>query len=90
MKRKSKHPEPIYDELTLELIQRQETDELVAAMIEYYSELERMVIDLRCEVNKLTPPGKRKPYPDPVSDFMRGFYDYAAFPKFEHLFGPPF
>jgi len=89
-KMKTKDSEPIYDDVTLELIEIQETDELVAALIEYYSGLEKMVIELRCEVNSLTPPGKREPYPDPASDFMEVFYEYPAYPKFQHLFGPPF
>jgi hypothetical protein len=92
MKKKMKveFPEPIYDDVTLELIEKQETDELVAALFEYYTGLEKMVIDLRYEVNSLTPAGKREPYPDPASDFMEVFYDYPAYPKFQHLFEPPF
>jgi hypothetical protein len=86
MKKKVKGPEPIYDDVTLELIEIQKTDQLVAALIEYYSRLEKMVIELRCEVNSLTPPGKREPYPDPTSDFMEAFYEYTAYPKFQHLF----
>jgi len=89
MEKKLKHLEPIYDDLSLELIEIQETEELVAALIKYYFGLEKMVIELRCEVNSLTPPGKREPYPDPVSDFMEVFYEYPAYPKFEHLFEPP-
>ncbi len=80
------YSEPMYDDLTLELIETQETEELVMALIEYCVSLEKQVIDLRLEVNRLTPAGKLIPYLDLHSDIYQDFYDYAAYPQFEHLF----
>lgn len=80
--------EPMCDDLTLELIEIQETERLITALIEYCASLEKQIIDLRCQVNRLTPAGKPLPYEDLHSDIYQMFYDYEAYPKFEHLFKP--
>lgn len=75
----------MYDDCTLELIKQQETEELLAALVEYCKDLEKQVVDLRCQVNRLTPSDKRKPFPDPQSDLYEVFYHYAAYPKFKKI-----
>lgn len=82
---KLSYSEPIYDDCTLELIKQQETEELIAALVEYCKDLEKQVVDLRCQVNKLTPLDKRKPFPDPQSDLYEVFHHYAAYPKFKKI-----
>lgn len=80
--------EPMYDDVTLEMIEIQETEILFKALIEYCVDLEKQVVDLRRHVNRLIPAGKPLPYEDLHSDIYQKFYDYAAYPKFEHLFKP--
>lgn len=55
---------PIYDDCMLEIIEQHQTEELMAALVDYCKELEKQVIGLRCEVNRLTPSGKKKPFPE--------------------------
>lgn len=82
---KTSYPEPIYDDCTLELIEKQETEELVTALAEYCKNLEKQVVDLRCQVNRLTPVDKALPFPELHSDLYEVFYHYAAYPKFKHI-----
>lgn len=75
--------EPIYDEDTLPSIKEMETHELIKAILEY---LEAMVVELKQEVNDLTPPDKHKPYEDIHSDIYEMFEDYPAYQRFRMLF----
>ena len=76
-------PDPLCDDWTLELIEQQQTEELVAALAKYCRQLERQVVKLRCQVNRLTPSDKPQPFPEPHSDLYEVFYHYAAYPKFK-------
>ncbi len=82
---RSGYSEPMYDDCTLELIEQQETEELIAALVEYCKDLEKQVVDLRCRVNRLTPSNKREPFPDPQSDLYEVFHHHAAYPKFKGI-----
>ncbi|MEW5784050.1 MAG: hypothetical protein AB1767_03020 [Bacillota bacterium] len=79
--------EPVYDDVTLALIEEQKTAELVKALVEYAKTLENMVVELRKWVNALTPPGKSEPFPDLHGDIYEVFYDYPAYQRFKKLFG---
>ena len=80
--------EPMYDDVTLVMVEQQETEELVAALVQYCKSLERQVVDLRCRINRLTPVHQAIPFPEPHSDLYEVFYHYAAYPKFKHLMKP--
>jgi hypothetical protein len=80
--------EPMYDDCMLEIIEQHQTEELMAALVDYCKELEKQVIDLRCKVNKLTPPGMREPFPEPESDLYEVFHQYAAYQKFKNILKP--
>jgi len=45
--------EPMYDDVTLEMFEILETEELITALIEYCASLEKKIIDLRHSVNIL-------------------------------------
>ncbi len=78
--------EPMYDIKMLELIEKQETAELISTVLGYTKNLEKMVLDLRSQVNNLTPAGQPKPYFDLHSDIYEAFYDYPAYQKYQKLF----
>lgn len=78
--------EPIYDDDTLALIEELKTAELIKALVEYAKTLESMVVELRRQVNTLTPAGQSKPFPDLHGDIYEGFYDYPAYHKFKEIF----
>lgn len=82
---KTIYSEPMYDDCTLELIEQQETEELIAALVDYCKDLEKQVVALRCQVNKLTPSDKREPFPDLEGDLYEVFHHYAAYPKFKKI-----
>jgi hypothetical protein len=73
------------DDLTLDLLEEQQTEELVKALVDYCQGLEKQVVELRCRVNGLTPSDQPLPFPDPHSDLYECFCDYAAYPKFKHI-----
>lgn len=78
--------EPIYDDDTLDLIEELETAKLIRALVEYAKTLEEMVVELRSQVNALSPTGQAKPFPDLHGDIYETFFDYPAYQKFEELF----
>lgn len=82
---KSSCSEPIYDDCTLELIEQQQVEELIAALAEYCKNLEKQVVDLRCQVNCLTPSNIVIPFFDLHADLYEVFYHYDAYPKFKHI-----
>jgi len=73
------------DDLTLDLLEEQETEELVKALVDYCRALEKQVVALRRRVNRLTPPDQPLPFPGPHSDLYECFCDYAAYPKFKRV-----
>lgn len=81
----NEHSEPIYDDVTLEQIEEQETADLISALAEYAKTLEEMVVELRRQVNALTPAGQKEPFPDLHGDIYEVFYDYPAYRKFEEI-----
>lgn len=46
--------EPIYDEESLVAVEQQETEALIAALAQYCKNLERQVVELHHDVNRLT------------------------------------
>lgn len=86
MTRKDMFEEPMYDTEMLELIEEQQTAELISAVLRYTKDLEKMVIDLRSQVNNLTAAGQPKPYFDLHSDIYEVFYDYPAYQQYQKLF----
>ena len=73
------------DDLTLDLLEEQQTEELVKALVDYCRRLEKQVVKLRCQVNRLTPADQPLPFPGPHSDLYETFCDYAAYPKFKRI-----
>ena len=78
--------EPMFDDETIDSFENQETSELIQALLRYTKKLETMVVDLRAEVNELTPAGKTAPYFDIHSDIYEVFYDYPGYSRFEDIF----
>lgn len=78
--------EPIYDDDMLESIKGLEAYKLIEAILGYTKNLEAMVLELRQEVNDLTPSGKHKPYENIHSDIYEAFDDYPAYQKFKKIF----
>lgn len=79
------HSEPMYDDMTLQLIEEQKIAELISALAKYAKSLEDMVVKLRKQVNTLTPAGQPLPFPDLHTDIYQVFYDYPAYQKFEEI-----
>ena len=73
------------DDLTLDQLEEQQTEDLVKAFVDYCRTLEKQVVDLRCRVNRLTPSDQPLPFPGSHSDLYESFCDYAAYPKFKHI-----
>jgi len=85
---KAQVSEPIYDDVTLEAIKQQETEELIRSLVEYCKSLEKQVVELRRQVNRLTPQSQHEPFPDPHSDLYEVFHGYAAYPMFQEALKP--
>ena len=83
---KENFEEPMYDTEMLQLIEEKETADLISAVLSYTKDLEKMVLDLRGQVNDLTPAGQPKPYCDLHSDIYEVFYEYPAYQKYQKLF----
>ncbi|WP_372814777.1 hypothetical protein [Paenibacillus sp.] len=77
--------EPMYDEESLAALEQQETEALIAALAQYCKSLEQQVVELRRDVNRLTPQGQDKPFPDVHSDLYETFDHLAAYKRFRHL-----
>ena len=78
--------EPTYDDDTLEFISELQTAQLIIALLEYVKALEKMVIELRSQVNNLTPLWQPKPYAELYSDIFEAFDDYPAYQRFKKAF----
>ncbi|MFD1168160.1 hypothetical protein [Oceanobacillus caeni] len=55
--------------------------QLIVDLLNYFRKLEGMVIELRKEVNELTPKGRHIPYDELHSDVYEVFEDYPAYEK---------
>ena len=77
--------EPIYDDVMLELIEELKIAELIKALAKYAKTLENMVVELRRQVNTLTPAGQPAPFPDLHTDIYEMFDHYPAYQKFEDI-----
>jgi hypothetical protein len=77
------------DDWSLQLIEEQKKEfqiyQLVVALIDNCRELGKQVVELRQQVNRLTPSGQPEPYVDLYSDLYESFYDYATYPKFKRI-----
>jgi hypothetical protein len=71
--------EPIFDIEQLEEIKDQETADLIAKLLLYAQSLEEQVVELRKEVNRLTPRGEPTPYEDLHSDIYENFDDHPVY-----------
>jgi len=79
------YSEPMYDDYTLMQIKEHEIEKLITGLVDYCASLEKQVIGLRKQVNRITPSGKEKPYFDLHSDFYEVFHQYAAYSKYKHI-----
>lgn len=75
----------MYDEESLAMIEEQETEALIAALAAYCRSLEKQVVELRGKVNRLTPQGQDKPFPDLHNDLYETFDHLAAYTRFRPL-----
>jgi hypothetical protein len=77
--------ERMYDVETLEWMKEQETEELILGLAEYVKSLQLQVVQLRSQVNKLTPSDQEEPFPGVHSDLYETFDHYAAYVKYNHI-----
>jgi hypothetical protein len=68
-----------------QVIQQQETDALIEALANYCKSLEQQAVELRRDINRLTPKEQEQPFPDLHSDLYEAFDHLAAYAKFSHL-----
>ncbi|KGA96293.1 hypothetical protein AJ85_03715 [Alkalihalobacillus alcalophilus ATCC 27647 = CGMCC 1.3604] len=61
--------------------QEQESAKLIVDLLLYSQKLEKMIIELRKEVNFTSPKYKPLPYPELHSDIYENFDDYHAYIK---------
>ena len=80
--------EPMYDDNSIALVQEQETEELIRKLAEYARSLELQVVQLRRQVNHLTPVDQAEPFPELYSDFLESFDQLAAYSQYKHLLTP--
>lgn len=73
MLNKPVYSEPMFDDETIANIENQETLELIQALLRYTKKLETMVVDLRAEVNGLTPADKTAHMLISIATSMRCF-----------------
>lgn len=85
-KLKSIEFETMYDDGMLELIEDQETSELMTALFIYSKGLEKEIVKLRAQVNSLAANDNSAPFPDLHSDIYEVFDGYAAYEKFKAIF----
>ncbi|WP_130859138.1 hypothetical protein [Gracilibacillus phocaeensis] len=57
--------------------------DLIINLISYSKKLERMIIQLRSEVNALTPEGENLPYFELHSDIYENFFDYPTIIRYQ-------
>ena len=82
----NKNTEPFYDDFQLEMIENQNIEILIDAVVEYAITLRDNVASLREQVNDLTlkvNPKATIPFHEPYSDIGLTFEDYAAYPNFK-------
>ena len=78
--------EPMYDDLTLELIMEEERKDLVRQLWQYTQVLIEYVIRLRNRINELSENQDLSiPFPDPASDFIICFCDHPAYSEFSDV-----
>lgn len=77
--------EPTIDDVTLEALEAQETDELIAGIAAYARSLEQQIVQLRGQVNDLTPEDQEPPFPELHTDLYESFDHYAAYERFAHV-----
>lgn len=75
--------DPTVDDDTIELAKEMENVKLIVDLLIYSRNLEEMIIELRKEVNNLTPKGQPTPYEELHSDVYESFYDYPAYGKYK-------
>ncbi|WP_257352265.1 hypothetical protein [Pseudalkalibacillus decolorationis] len=73
--------EPMYDDDTIKLGDEMDHAQLIVDLLIYSKKLEEMIIELRKEVNELTPEGQTIPYAELHSDIYENFDDYQAYEK---------
>lgn len=68
-----------YDEQEVVAVKEQQTNELIAALLNYAQGLENQVVSLRSELNKKSLSDEAQPYPDLHTDIYESFEDYPAY-----------
>jgi len=77
-----------YDRDTIEACVDELPYELIHTLLGEIAKLGEMVVNVRKEVNAMTPPSKYEPYPDLFSDIWdASWYDHPAVRKYEELYG---
>lgn len=73
---------PVYKNGIFESKEEKDNAELIINLLNYSKLLEEMIIDLRKEVNRLTPKGHPIPYFELHSDIYEAFDDHPAYEKY--------
>lgn len=74
-----------YDDDPIRLAKEMDNVRLIVDLLNYSKELEEMVIELRKEINGLTPDGQPLPYAELHSDVYVNFDDYPAYDKYREF-----
>ncbi len=83
--RRDKEEEPCTDCL-FAFEEEIEAFELIRALFDYTCELEKKIVELRKQVNKLTPQEELTPFPELHENIYQSFFDYPAYRKFQKYF----
>lgn len=67
----------------LEEIKERENIDLIIGLLNYTKSLEEMVIELRSNVNALTPSGEQLPFPDLHGDVYEVFDHHPAYERYK-------
>ena len=72
--------------LFYDMMQDFETVDIVKAMLDYSKKLENMVMELREQVNSLTPKGQPIPFREVKRDFLEAFFECPAYKKNQYFY----
>jgi hypothetical protein len=77
------YKEAIYSIDTDEEVKDRESIDLIIGLLAYTKTLESMVLELRKEVNALTPQGQEQHFPDLHTDIYEAFDDHPAYERYK-------
>ena len=74
--------ESMYDDETINLAREMDNIRLIIDLLRYSRRLEETVVELRTEINRLSPKERDIPYAELHSDIYENFDDHPAYKKY--------